>query len=58
MKLKKIEYNLNWKTGFTNGQFSLNGLFLGISGIGYNLLKIFVDNSIPSILTLSPPNKN
>lgn len=47
--------NFNWRTGFTNGKFSLNGLFLGTSGIGYNLLKIFVNKNIPSLLMLQPP---
>lgn len=54
----EIEENnkeLKWRTGFTNGKYSLNGLLLGTSGIGYGLLNIFLDEHIPSILTLEPP---
>lgn len=54
-EIQKNQDNFNWRTGFTNGKFSLNGLFLGTSGIGYNLLKIFVNPNMPSILTLQPP---
>lgn len=46
-----------WRTGFTNGKYSLNGLFLGTSGIAYAILKIFVDKNIPSVLTLESPKK-
>lgn len=45
----------NWKTGFTNGKFSLTGLMLGTAGIGYGLLKTFWEDQIPSVLTLEPP---
>ncbi len=49
---------LNWKTGFKNGKFSLNGLFLGNSGIAYNILKLLFDYNMPSILLLHPPTSN
>lgn len=58
IEIEKNFNEFNWKTGFTNGKFSLNGLFLGTSGIGYNLLKIFVNPKMPSLLTLDPPESN
>ncbi|GAB4256789.1 MAG: hypothetical protein Kow0079_13950 [Vicingaceae bacterium] len=56
-EVNRYSINHQWKTGFTNGKFSLNGLFLGTSGIGYALLKIFINNNIPSVLTLESPKK-
>jgi type 2 lantibiotic biosynthesis protein LanM len=57
-RIERNQKQFNWRTGFTNGKFSLNGLLLGTSGIGYGLLKIFEDESIPSLLTLQPPILN
>jgi lantibiotic modifying enzyme len=31
----------NWITGVNNQQYALNGLFLGLTGIGYNIMRLF-----------------
>lgn len=54
-EIQKNQNEFNWRTGFTNGRFALNGLFLGTSGIAYNLLKIFVNPNLPSFLILQSP---
>lgn len=54
-EMQKNQNEFNWRTGFTNGKFALNGLFLGTSGIAYNLLKIFVNQNLPSLLVLQSP---
>ena len=54
-EIRKNQNEFNWRTGFTNGRFALNGLYLGTSGIAYNLLKILVNPNLPSFLTLQAP---
>ncbi len=45
----------NWITGLNNQQYSLIGLFLGLSGIGYNIMRVFWQDDVPSVLTLDSP---
>lgn len=45
----------NWMTCVTEQQYPLIGLFLGLSGIGYNIMKFFWYEQIPSILSLESP---
>ena len=45
----------NWITGLNNQQYSLIGLFLGLSGISYNIMRVFWQDEIPSVLTLDSP---
>jgi lantibiotic modifying enzyme len=45
----------NWITGLNNQQYSLIGLFLGLSGISYNIMRVFWQDDVPSVLTLDSP---
>jgi type 2 lantibiotic biosynthesis protein LanM len=56
IKLQNIAKNHeNWKTGFKSNKYNIVGLFLGLTGIGYNIMKMFWPDEIPSILSLDGP---
>ncbi|MFW6247224.1 MAG: type 2 lanthipeptide synthetase LanM family protein [bacterium] len=48
----------SWQTGFMNSSIPISGLMLGLSGIGYGILKTFWEKDVPSILLLEPPQNN
>lgn len=52
IKEKQIEGK--YKTGIKNN-VSLPGLFLGLSGIGYQLLRLADSRQVPSVLALEGP---
>jgi len=51
--IKEKNENGKYSTGVSN-KIELPGMFLGLSGIGYQLLRLVDPVSIPSILTLEP----
>lgn len=46
--------NSQWKCGIP-GEDPTPNLMLGLAGIGYELLRLFDEKSIPSVLVLEPP---
>lgn len=50
-------HNFQWKCGIP-GEDPTPNLMLGLSGIGYELLRLFDEENIPSVLVLEPPVNN